>query len=825
MKIILKYILTNVKERKARTAVMLLSILLSATLLFVSFSIGASYESAQRKMARGMAGSATISVTVTGDTNKVDISAVPDLPSIGAGVGMLEGSSLYHENGYYEAVDLIAADLSQLNQINKPRLLNGGEIYDFTGNKIILPDRFTSKYSIEKGDTITLQINGSPVSFEVAEIAAYDAVFLRHTRGATALLPLSTLTELLGQTDGYSEILIKPAEGVTTSDLINELKAVLPDNGYQVSGIVNEAQITADARQKSMPFFLISFFSLTISVFIIYSSYLVITLDRLPVIGTFRSIGATQKVVTRILLLESALYGGMGGLIGIPLGMLVLKLILQGMGQSLSQGIEIPIVISPFGIMISFTVAVAVSLLSAWLPVRRVSRLPIKDVVLGTVEEKRIPRRCIVGIGIGLFTISVFLPKVVSGTMLYLAGGFSLLGLIAATIFVIPPMTNLISMGLEHGYGLIFKNEGRLAARNMRDNKNITQNITLLFISISAVIAISVVGNFVTTYISDVFNGAELQGFADGQMEPDFVEQVKNMDGIEKVLPIFVFVNEAQGNGIPFSRLEATDNLEWYSSMLALHYTESNMQEQAISAFATERSIILSESCLERTEFSVGDTLTLSNGAAANSYVVVGSFKSRATDVEAVIPATYSVSDFGKVIYGFLAYTAADPDAIMVQIRDLFGETSNWSRTVEEFNMDALSTVGAFLQPMHSMTYFILLLATVGVINNLLINYMQKRRAIAMYKSVGLSNRQNIRMTLIEGFSSGLIGAVIAIFVSYMEIQTIFLVAGPKISTVPELSAKTFLMAGAMGVLVTLLGCVVPIYKSRQMKLVEEIKF
>lgn len=825
MKIILKYILTNVKERKTRTVVMLLSILLSTTLLFVSFSIGASYESAQRKMAQGMAGSATISVTVTNDTHVIDISAIPDLSSIGASVGMLEESSLYHENGYYETVDLIAADLSQLNQINKPRLLDGGEITDFSGNKIILPDRFTSKYGIEKGDTITLQINGSPVSFEVAEIAAYDTVFLRHTRGATALLPLSTLTELLGQTDGYSEILVKPAKDVSTGDLISELKAKLPSSSYKMSKIVNETQITADARQKSMPFFLISFFSLTISIFIIYSSYKVITLDRLPVIGTFRSIGATQKAVTRILLLESLLYGCMGGLIGIPVGMFVLKLILQGMGQSLSQGIEIPVVISPLSIMISFTVAIAVSLLSAWLPVRRASRLPIKDVVLGTVEEKRIPQRFIIGIGIVLFLVSIFLPKIVSGNMLYLAGGFSLLGLIAATILVIPLMTNLISMGLERLYGLIFKNEGRLAARNMRDNKSIAQNITLLFISISAVIAISVVGNFVTTYISDVFNGAELQGFADGQMEPDFVEKVENMDSIEKVLPLFVFENEAQGNGITFSRLEATDNLEWYSSMLALHYTESSMQEQAISTFAAKRSIILSESCMERTGFSVGDTLTLSNGAAANSYVVVGSFKSRATDVEAVIPSTYAVSDFGKATYGFLAYTAADPDAIMVQIRDLFGDNSNWSRTVEEFNTDALSTVGAFLQPMHSMTYFILLLATVGVINNLLINYMQKRRAIAMYKSVGLSNRQNMRMTLIEGFSSGLIGAVIAIFVSYMEIKTIFLVAGPKISMVPQLSAKTFLMTGTMGILVTLLGSVVPIFKSRQMKLVEEIKF
>lgn len=814
---------TNVKERKTRTAVMLLSILLSAALLFVSFSIGASYESAQRKMARGMAGSATLSVTRSDGGIKDGI--LPELSSIHASVGMMEGTALYSENGYYETIDLIAADLRKLSKINPPRLVNGGDISDFSGSQVILPDRFTSKYGIKKGDTITLQVGETPISFTVAEIAAYDTVFLRHTRGATALVPLSTLSGLLDQTEGYTEILVEPAKGVTTAELKNELAAMLPSEEYQVSEVINEAQIEADARQKSMPFFLISFFSLTMSVFIIYGSYKVITLDRLPVIGTFRSIGATQKAVTGILLLESMLYGVIGGLIGIPAGILVLKLILRGMGESISQGIEIPVVIFPFSILLSFAAAVTVSLLSAWLPVRRASRLPIKDVVLGSVEERTVPRRFIVMGGVILFAVSMILPKLASGKMLYPAGGFSLLGLITATILMVPLLTNLICWGLEYLLRAVLGNEGRLAARNMRDNKNVGQNITLLFISISAVIAITVVGNFVTTYVGDVFRDAELQGFADGYMEPQFVERVKNMEGIEKVLPLHVYKDQMQADGRTLSRLEATDDLDCYSSMMGLQYTEKGMKEQAVSAFAGQRAILLSESCMERMGFLAGDTISLTGDTGENEYRIAGSFKSRATDVEAVIPSSYAVVDFGASAYDFLAYTAADPEAIMIQIRSLFGETANWSRTVEEFNEDALSTVSAFLQPMHSLTYFILLMAAVGVINNLLINYMQKRRSTAMYKSVGLSNRQNVKMTLIEGFVSGLIGAVIAIFVSYMEIKTIFLVAGPKIAMAPKLDAGTFLTAGAMGVLVTLIGSVVPIIKSRRMKLVEEIKF
>lgn len=126
MKIILKYILTNIKEHKARTTVMIFSILLSTILLSVSLSIGVSYESAQQKMARGMAGSATVSVQMT-DGN-ISLSVIPELSTIKEKVCMLEGTALYHENGYYETVDLIAADLDALNEINKLGLQNGGEI-------------------------------------------------------------------------------------------------------------------------------------------------------------------------------------------------------------------------------------------------------------------------------------------------------------------------------------------------------------------------------------------------------------------------------------------------------------------------------------------------------------------------------------------------------------------------------------------------------------------------------------------------------------------------------------------------------------------------
>ncbi len=748
MKIIFKYILNSLRDSKLRSLVMLLSITLSATLLFVSLSIGGSYAAAQRKMARGMAGSATVSVNA-GDKG-IEKDVIPLLSSVKNVVGMVNTIALYKEDGYYENFDVIAANVNELNDINPPRLLGGASLDSFTGNEIILPDRFASKFNSVPGGSLTLWISGKPYEFTVAAIAAYDTVFLRHTRGTTALVPIETLTAILCMGEKYSQLLIEPSSGTTTGKLQSLLRERLPDQ-YTVNRIVNEAQIESDGRQKSLPFYLISFFSLTMSVFIIYSSYKVITLERLPVIGTFRSIGATEKSMKNILLLESFVYGGTGALLSIPAGFLVLRLLLTGLGNSLGQGIQIPMIVSPANIFLACGAAVVTSVMSAWIPVKRVSRLPVKEVVLGLVEEQTVSNRKRLIWGASLFALSILLLKargLMGGNIQLLAGGFSILGLLVAVIIVIPAVTNGASALFERIYGRLLGNVGRLCARNMRGNKNIAQNITLLFISISAMIVITVVANFAESYIGDVFRGAKLNGFSDADMTPGFVEEIKALDGIDEVLPVRVMNNKIRLNGTALPRVEGTDDILGYGEMFAVTYEFAQALNQADSQFKSGRSILISALRMKDLKVQAGDTVILSSGGSDYPYTVMGSFKVRSTSADAIIPSAFALQDFGVQNYNVAAYTAPSPEDVMAQIRGLFGNRSHWSRTVEEFNADAMGTIGAFLAPMRNLTWFILVLATVGIMNNLLINHIQKRRAHAMYKSVGLSSAQHVIMTL-----------------------------------------------------------------------------
>ena len=94
------------KERKTRTVVMLLSIILSTALLFVSLSVGDSYAKAQKKMARGYAGKAALSITAlsteSGEPSWILSEAVPRLDMIKSKVGIIKTSALYNKETNYE---------------------------------------------------------------------------------------------------------------------------------------------------------------------------------------------------------------------------------------------------------------------------------------------------------------------------------------------------------------------------------------------------------------------------------------------------------------------------------------------------------------------------------------------------------------------------------------------------------------------------------------------------------------------------------------------------------------------------------------------------
>ncbi len=76
-------------------------------------------------------------------------------------------------------------------------------------------------------------------------------------------------------------------------ETIEKIKTVYKDE--YVGEMISKSEIKSQVDPIRIPFMFMLILVVLISVFIIYTSFKVITLERLPMLGTFRSIGQPRK--------------------------------------------------------------------------------------------------------------------------------------------------------------------------------------------------------------------------------------------------------------------------------------------------------------------------------------------------------------------------------------------------------------------------------------------------------------------------------------------------------------------------------------------------
>jgi putative ABC transport system permease protein len=80
---------------------------------------------------------------------------------------------------------------------------------------------------------------------------------------------------------------------------------------YTVDYGINDAVIASETQNYVMPFRISSVVVVFMCMFIIFTAFNLITLERIPIVGTLRSIGCTRKRINTILI--PAPVGPMGG--------------------------------------------------------------------------------------------------------------------------------------------------------------------------------------------------------------------------------------------------------------------------------------------------------------------------------------------------------------------------------------------------------------------------------------------------------------------------------------------------------------------------------
>ena len=139
--------------------------------------------------------------------------------------------------------------------------------------------------------------------------------------------------------------------------------------------LVVPAELLAEQRRTQKIFQMVMVAIASISLLVggigIMNIMLASVLERTREIGVRRAVGATQGEVVRQFLIEATIISGLGGVLGVAVGIAISRIV--------AYLAEWTTVITPFSVVLAFTVSVAVGLMFGVYPARKAARLdPVK---------------------------------------------------------------------------------------------------------------------------------------------------------------------------------------------------------------------------------------------------------------------------------------------------------------------------------------------------------------------------------------------------------------------------------------------------------------
>ncbi|WP_028061558.1 ABC transporter permease [Candidatus Solirubrobacter pratensis] len=244
---------------------------------------------------------------------------------------------------------------------------------------------------LKLSDTTTLQ-TPAPTRVRIVGIATFGSADGLGQSTFVALTTAQAQQLVLHRADRISTIRVAAEPGVSQSELVRRLRAVLPKGVDVVTG----AQLSAeDSDQISGEFldmlraFLIVFaaIALLVATFSIHNTLSIVAAQRTRESALLRALGVSRGQVARLLATEALAVGATASVAGIlgGLGMATgLKAMFDAFGGALPDG---GLVVTPVTVIVSLGVGTLVTLVAGLSPARRAGRVPPVAALRETAAE------------------------------------------------------------------------------------------------------------------------------------------------------------------------------------------------------------------------------------------------------------------------------------------------------------------------------------------------------------------------------------------------------------------------------------------------------
>lgn len=242
---------------------------------------------------------------------------------------------------------------------------------------LIVGNTLAQKFGWKSGDFVTLDHTRRKTKFKILGFFEPEGLALAEG-GRIALTDIATFEEFTEIFGGADRIDLRLKPGVGLSD-IEDIRKLLPNSIELASPSRRKLSGKAMIRAYQLNLSILSFASLFVGMFLVYSLVALNAASRRMELAILRSTGAAPRLLFIIFLAEGALFGIVGWIVAIPLSMFLVKYLLAGVSQTIStlfvQVHVDQLSLDTWEIILSFSVTVFVSVLAAFQPAREAMKV------------------------------------------------------------------------------------------------------------------------------------------------------------------------------------------------------------------------------------------------------------------------------------------------------------------------------------------------------------------------------------------------------------------------------------------------------------------
>ncbi len=822
MRIILKYILKSIVEKKLRTFLIIASVAVSSALVFASAAISGTLVDMFGERMQQYFGTSDFIVHLNDNTAGRSYSA----ESAGDYRDMFE----YIAGGFlgyaeYKGTDdrkytIIMSGFDQNIQVIISPIYIDRESYvcPFEGKTVIVGHTAAERLGWKPGDSIELLVRGYRHKFTVCATAEPSGMLFDDGESITVFVPKDTLSSLYGMRGRDNALYFKMKDPQQRGQIMDGIMEVYKGCGFSWFSITTDIDV---------PLKLLTVVVCFMSVFIIYSTFRVIALERLPVIGTFRSIGATKRTTGSILLAESTAYGALGGFIGCALGVGILYMMAGITKNSWTRNMDTAVSFTPGQMVFAFGAAVVLCFVSSLIPIIKISGISLKDIITNAIDRQYRRNIWKAVCGAVMVILSMIIPKIVPDNLALPVDMGCLIMVAVSAVLLAPYVTLLTVMLLERIYSIIFGNIGVLAVKNLRENKSILNSISLLSIGIATLLLVSSAAFSMNRDVINTFSCYDFDiSFYYYGANRGMEQRIASVDGVDSILRQYTnWSTYARNFNENIGQIDGVGSAKYFGFW---KIDADEEPEIIFDQLDSGRNIMIASSLRHLLGVKRGDSVTLQMDKGDRPYKVIGFYDtSLNSGNHAIVSERFLKLDSGRSDYTSISIkTSDDPSMVADRIRNKFRREEPDVDTVEELEQRSMEGNRQLTDILFGFAALTLLIGIIGVFNNLLISFIERKHSLAVLKSIGMSRKQTILMVFVEALTGGAVGGVTGSVTGSLQlllVPAIMKATGQYFNVQNDYGSIIIFVAA--GMLITLVASISPAVKSSRLDIVSSIKY